>query len=73
MLNLAENRIGDQGANYLADVLRHNTVKILQSCISSSCLFKRIQTLNKLNLHENRIGDQGIQYIADSLTHNTVE
>ena len=72
-LDLSSNQIGDQGAQYFAEVLHKNSVSQNQSLhfyhIHHSYF---IQALIKLDLRNNGIGDTGAQYIVEGLEKNSV-
>jgi len=73
-LDLSSNQIGAQGAQYLGEGLKHNTVRsslLLVLCMVS-VFSLLIQTLTTLDLQSNKIGDQGAQYLGEGLQHNTV-
>ena len=63
-LDLRYNEIGDQGAQYLGEALRHNTVRssLLHVFYHHLIPVSFIQTLTKLELYGNHIGAQGAQY-----------
>ena len=74
LLNLQYNQIGDIGAEYLTDFLKHNKVIIITSAsflfiLTFNFLF---QTLTELNLEENNIGDVGAHHLAKMLETNQV-
>ena len=70
-MTLSSNRIGPQGAEYLANALKHNTV-ILKSSYILSLHTGFLQTLTILNLSSNSIGDQGAQHLAEAVKTNKV-
>jgi hypothetical protein len=65
------NGIRDNGAQYLADALKNNTVNFL-FCLSHLHLFLITQTLTTLNLQHNKIRENGAKYLADGLKNNMV-
>jgi len=71
-LNLWDNGIGDQGAKYLSNALKQNTVGQNLILLSHPTIFDFIQTLTKLDLARNQIKDQGAQYLSEALLNNTV-
>jgi hypothetical protein len=68
---LADNEIGDEGIQYLAEALQHHSVLVNSQRLSIFTRFRE-QTLTLLDLQNNGIGDQGAKYIADALRNNTV-
>lgn len=72
-LNLRANLIGNDGAQYLSDALKNNTVRhnVFIQFLYIHCYYL-IQTLTTLVLYLNQIGDQGAQHLADALQINTV-
>jgi Ran GTPase-activating protein (RanGAP) involved in mRNA processing and transport len=73
-LNLWNNGIGDQGAKYLSNALKQNTVgqNLILLSLSDPTIFDFIQTLTKLDLARNQIKDQGAQYLSEALLNNKV-
>jgi Ran GTPase-activating protein (RanGAP) involved in mRNA processing and transport len=71
-LDFANNNISDEGAQYLADALKNNTVNMIFFPIPPSYLFFFKQTMTELALAENAIGESGARYLADLLTNNMV-
>ncbi len=67
---IANNHISDEGALYLADVLRNN--KVIYITISFGLDLFSIQILKQLNIANNQIGDCGVQHLVDSLRNNNV-
>jgi Ran GTPase-activating protein (RanGAP) involved in mRNA processing and transport len=70
-LELFNNAIGPEGAQYLADALRNNTVSFI-SHFPHFHLHFYTQTLTMLNLGINKIKAEGTQHLADALQTNTV-
>ena len=71
-LSLRNNRIDDEGAEYLAEALRENTVSTTTIIIFLYLRYFLHKTLTTLNLSKNSIGDNGIKHLADALRENTV-
>ena len=77
-LHLGGNRIGEKGAQSIADALRTNTVSLFLLLTHSPSHphphHRRLltQTLTTLYLGYNQIGEKGAQSIADALRTNTV-
>ncbi|CAF1090211.1 unnamed protein product [Rotaria sordida] len=79
-LGLAENQIGQQGAQHIANALRTNqTLTILylkgnqigeQGAQHIAYALRTNRTLTELYLAHNQIGEQGAQHIADALKRN---
>ena len=62
-LNLSSNEISHDGAEYLANAIKNNTVNFV---FSSSYLYTSLyflQTITALDIGSNGIGDKGIQYV----------
>lgn len=73
MLDLQDNDIRTEGAKYLSDALRQNSVgDDFIPEFSFNYLDSIIQTLTTLNLKSNYIGNKGVQYLSDALKQNTV-
>ena len=71
--DLSNNQIGETGAQYLAEVLRKNTVGLDYSPhLINFHLSLFMQVLTRLVLSSNQIGDKGVQYLAETLQNNTV-
>ena len=72
-LGLINIQIQDQGAQYLAEALQNNAVRLNHS---SDCIHFQIslftQALTMLLLSNNQIQYQGAQYLAKVLQNNTV-
>ncbi|CAF3740535.1 unnamed protein product [Adineta steineri] len=82
-LNLGMNKIGDLGAQYLANALQQNktltTLIILASQIGDlgaeylANALKQNKTLTTIDLHSNTdIGDQGAHHFANTLQENKI-
>lgn len=72
-LYLGSNEIQDEGAKYLADAVKNNTVVLIFLSFILYSHFKFfIQTLTIVDLNYNRIGPEGARYLADELKNNTV-
>jgi len=71
-LNLFDNQIGNEGAQYFADVLQANKVRDILYLFITYLLHHSIQTLTTLNLPSNDISDEGVQHLAKMLQNNTV-
>jgi hypothetical protein len=69
-LQLLANKIGDQGAQHLANALRQNKVTLLSFILTFAHSF--LQTLTTLDLPLNDIHDLGVQHLADALQENKV-
>jgi Ran GTPase-activating protein (RanGAP) involved in mRNA processing and transport len=72
VLGLADNAIGAQGAQYLANVLQRNTVRQVFSHRLYIHYYDLTQTLTTLDLNWNKVGEKGVQYLANALQSNTV-
>ena len=66
------NYIGDEGAEDLAQGLKHNTVFIQNLFEDVFSYFLTLQTLITLNIGENLIGKQGAEHLLRQLQNNTV-
>ncbi|CAF5180165.1 unnamed protein product, partial [Rotaria magnacalcarata] len=81
-VTLSSNQIGDQGAQYIAEVLKNNEKVVClnfdwnkiseQGARYLGELLQTNTTLEILNLNLNEIGEQGGQYLAQALEHNNV-
>jgi hypothetical protein len=73
-LNLTVNAIGNEGATYVANALRHNNVSLVLEIthLLQMHLYHLLQTLTTLKIGWNRIGAEGARHIANALHHNTV-
>jgi len=73
-VDLGQNNIGNQGAQYLANALHQNEVTRLTSMyfLVNYSFMIFLQALVKLNLSSNEIGPQGAEYLANALKQNMV-
>ena len=72
-LYLWSNKIGVQGVQYLANVLKVNAVRqISDSSMTYIHCLRLTQTLTVLYLLSNEIGVQGAEYLGDALRTNQV-
>jgi hypothetical protein len=69
-IDFGSNKIGDLGAQYLANVIQQN--KVTQFPPHFFSLNILLQTLTTLKLDHNHIGSQGAQYLASALQQNKV-
>ncbi len=69
---LADNKIGNEGAKLIANLLQTNTVNMfLFKYIYLR--FSNLQTLTAIHLDRNDIENEGIHYLADAVTNNKVQ
>lgn len=72
-LQLRSNNIGNEGAQYLGDALRHNTVGLVYCACSAQIRVRfLVQTLAVLHLGYNKIKDEGARYLVNAIQDNTV-
>ncbi len=71
---LSSNRIGNQGADHLANALQQNAVISLHFLLIIKLLISGflIQTLTTLYLGHTQINDQGVEHLANVLAQNEV-
>lgn len=72
MLDLSWNQIQSEGLQYLAQGLRHNTVRKVLFFLRHIYHCISIQTLTNLSLSLNKIDEEGAQHLAQALENNTV-
>ena len=73
LLDLSNNQIEDEGAQYLAEALQKNTVKLDHSShFIHFQLSLFIQALIRLSLAFNQITVKAAQYLAQALQNNAV-
>lgn len=71
-LDLANNQIGDDGAQCIANVLLTNNVRISLFIFSTHLFILSIQTLSNLSIEANNIGPVGFEHIVKALKKNIV-
>jgi hypothetical protein len=73
-LILDDNKIGNEGAKLIANLLQTNTVNVI---LFNICIiyrrFSNAQTLTTIHLDRNDIENEGIQYFVDALINNKVQ
>jgi Ran GTPase-activating protein (RanGAP) involved in mRNA processing and transport len=71
-LDLASNKIGNQGTQHLADALRNGAVNVFSFLSLLFIFIFFMQNLIKFNLSSNEIGYDGIKHLADAIKNNKV-
>ncbi len=72
-LDLQVNRIGSEGAKYLANALQHNKVSFVCFLIYPNRFNYSAQTITIIDFQCNKIGDEGAKYFANALEYNRVK
>ena len=72
-LDISSNKITASGVDYLAQMLKINTVIFMMFlCLGDALCCNWAQTLTTLNLKDNEIKSRGAEYLAGALQHNKV-
>jgi uncharacterized membrane protein len=71
-LDLSWNKVGEEGAQYLANALQSNNVRYFFVLINYISVYGLTQTLVSLDLIHNNISFRGLQYFVEALQINKV-